>query len=183
MENHFNSSEYIKHLADELIRNFAYSSSATTPVLVGNAREKEVIRKLELLLPKFVAVGSGCVIDSYGKTSKQLDIIIYEKDYCPVFSINESPETTYYPCEAVIAVGEVKSTLNTKELDDIFKKINSVKELKRHSVESKSLMTDIPYKSFRKYGMTGAFEGAPEEDYDQENKSTDQIFGFALCGE
>ena len=182
MENKFNSSEYINHLANELIRNFSYSGAATTPVLVGSAREKEVMRKLELLLPKFVGIGSGCVIDSYGNTSKQLDIILYEKDFCPVFCINESAETTYFPCEGVIAVGEVKSTLNTKELKDIFKKIESVKKLKRFSSPSKSQLRNENHFSFRSYGTKMSMEGAKSEDFDQENKITDQIIGFALCG-
>ncbi len=183
MEQHFDSKEYIKHLAAELIRNFAFSSSATTPVLVGSAREKEVIRKLELLLPKSIAVGSGCVIDSYGKTIKQMDIVLYEKDLCPVFCINESAETTYYPCEGVIAAGEIKSSLNTKELENIFEKANSVKILKRHSIPEKSQLRGDDFFAFRKYGVRTAFEGAKSEDFDQKNKSTDQIYCFALCGE
>lgn len=183
MKNSFNSSEYINHLANELIRNFAYSGAATTPVLVGNAREKEVMRKLELILPKFVGIGSGCVIDSYGNTSKQLDIILYEKDYCPVFCINESAETTYYPCEGVIAVGEIKSTLNSKELRDIFNKIDSVKKLKRYSKSQISSLGGGNCYPFRKYGATMSMEGSKREDFDQENKITDQIIGFSLCGD
>lgn len=183
MKNSFNSSEYINHLANELIRNFEYSGSATTPVLVGSAREKEFMKKLELLLPKFVGVGSGCVIDSYGNTSKQLDIILYEKDFCPVFCINDSYETTYYPCEGVIAVGEVKSAMNTKELKDIFSKINSVKNLKRHSEGSKSELREGKSFDFRKYGSLITIEGVEADDFNQEKNPKDQIFGFALCGD
>lgn len=183
MEQHFSSSEYVKHLANELIRNFSFSSSATTPVLVGSAREKEVIRKLELLLPKSIGVGSGCIIDSYGKTSKQIDIVLYEKDLCPVFCINESSETTYYPCEGVIAAGEVKSSLNSKELTNIFDKAESVKVLKRYSVLEKSGLRGNGHFAFRKYGSRTSFEGAESEDYDQLNKISDQIFCFALCGD
>ncbi len=183
MEQHFNSSEYIKHLANELIRNFAFSRSATTPVLVGSAREKEVIRKLELLLPKSIGIGSGCIIDSFGKTSKQMDIVLFEKDLCPVFCINESSETTYYPCEGVIAAGEVKSSLNSKELTNIFNKAQSVKELKRFTELEKSDLSGSGYYAFRKYGNRTSFAGAPSEDYDQVNKYTDQIFCFALCGD
>lgn len=118
----FDFKKYINHLADELVRNFDFASNATTPVLIGSAKEKEVIRKLEMLLPNSVGIGSGCVIDSYGNTSKQMDVIIYEKEFCPVFCINDSAETTYYPCEGVIAAGEIKTTLNSKELNNIFDK-------------------------------------------------------------
>lgn len=177
----FNSKQYIQHLATELINNFAYSSNATTPVLIGSAREKEVIRKLELLLPNGVGIGSGCVIDSYGNTSKQIDIIIYEKNMCPIFCINESPETTYYACEGVIAVGEVKSALNKKELKDIFEKSSSVKQLTRHSVKEKTGFGNEAY-PYRKYNSTTSIIGAIDENFDQKNKIHDQIFFFAICG-
>lgn len=180
----FDSKLYIDHLAEELIKNFNYASNATTPVLIGSAREKEVIRKLELLLPNSVGIGSGCVIDSFGEVSKQMDIIIYEKEFCPVFCINDSPETTYYPCEGVIAAGEVKSTLTSKELENIFEKSKSVKKLIRHSELKKSGFPgfDKMHYPFRKYNSKTSFEGAQEENYDQKNKFLDQIFFFALCG-
>jgi hypothetical protein len=142
-----------------------------------------VLRKLELLLPKSIGVGSGCIIDSFGKTSKQMDILLYEKDLCPVFCINESSETTYYPCEGVIAAGEVKSSLNSEELTNIFDKVKSVKVLKRYSVPENGKLRGGEFYAFRKYGNRTSFEGARSEDYDQLSKTTDQIFCFALCGD
>ena len=100
-------------------------------MLVGSAKEHPVRSKLEHILPAGIAVGSGCVIDSYGETSKQMDVVLYEKNICPVYSINDTPETTYYPCEGIVAVGEIKSSLNSDELEDIFDKIESVKRLRR----------------------------------------------------
>ena len=43
-----------------------------------------------------------------------MDVVLYEKEQCPVFCINNSAETTYYPCEGVLAVGEVKSTIGNR---------------------------------------------------------------------
>ena len=62
-----------------------------------------------------------------GKQAVKVTSILYEQDICPVFSINGTPETTYYPCECVIAVGEVKSALGQGSLQDAFKKIASVR--------------------------------------------------------
>lgn len=177
----FDFKNYINHLASELIRNFDYASNATTPVLIGSAKEKEVIRKLEMLLPNSVGIGSGCIIDSFGNTSKQMDIIIYEKEFCPVFCINESSETTYYPCEGVVAAGEVKTNLNSKELENIFEKAESVKKLKRYSVEEKGSLGGNFF-SYRTYNSKMSFECSTSENFDQENKVLDQIFCFALCG-
>lgn len=183
MDKIFDTNIFLNHLAQELIANFAIAGSATTPGLVGGAREKAVRDKLSSLLTKSVGVGSGCVIDSYGNTSKQIDIIIYEKDLCPVFAINDNPESTYYPCEGVIAIGEVKSSLNGKELDDIFQKILSVKKLIRFAKPSKSQMTGDLVTTFRKFGSTTSWDCAQVEEFNQNTKRTDQIFGFAFCGE
>lgn len=177
----FDYKKYINHLADELIRNFDFASNATTPVLIWNAREKEVIKKLEMLLPNSVGIGSGCVIDSYGNVSKQIDIVIYEKEFCPIFCINNSPETTYYPCEGVIACGEIKSVLNAKELENIFQKASSIKKLKRYSVDEISSVSNQPYRSFRNYNSKISFDCTPAENFDQNNKLLDQIFCFSLC--
>ncbi|MCD4818836.1 MAG: hypothetical protein K8S23_09105 [Candidatus Cloacimonetes bacterium] len=127
MDNTFNSRGYFYDLALEVIKNFDKANKATTPVLVGTAKENEIRRKLEDIFPSSIGLGSGCIIDSYGHTSNQTDIILYEKEICPVFCINNTPESTYYPCEGVIAVGEIKSTLKTKELVDSMAKIESVK--------------------------------------------------------
>ncbi|MDJ1484044.1 hypothetical protein QNI16_26340 [Cytophagaceae bacterium YF14B1] len=182
MATNFDINAYLNHIAQELIRNYAFASDATTPSLIGGAREAEVRKKLSTLLPRTVSVGTGCIIDSYGNTSKQIDIIIYEKEHCPVFSINDHPESTYFPCEGVIAVGEVKSSLDGKELDDIFSKINSVKSLQRYPYPSVSEFTGKTIISYRHYGSTLSWDCAEEEQFDQKSKKTDQIFGFAFCG-
>ena len=62
MENTFNSKQYINSVAAELIFAFDSANSATTPVLVGTAKEKAVMKKLEMLLPHGAGIGTGCVI-------------------------------------------------------------------------------------------------------------------------
>lgn len=184
MERKFSVSAYLSHLARELINNFSLAGGATTPVLVGSAKEKATRQKLEKLLPPMIGVGTGCIIDSFGGTSKQMDIILYEKEFCPIFSINDTPETTYYPCEGVIAIGEIKSTLNTAELEDIFAKVESVKSLKRFAEpEASVLFKGKKIVPFRCFGNAGSFECTEDEEFNQDAKWTDQIFCFALCGE
>ncbi len=116
--------------------------------------EKATREKLDQLLPRALATGSGCIIDSDGRTSRQMDVVIYERFLCPVFCINDNPETTYYPCEGVVAVGEIKSKVGKSEFDDSVKKMESVKGLKR----SFELFSDDEanagcLRSSRKYGQ------------------------------
>lgn len=172
MESQFFAKEYVRTLALELINSFAKAGMATTPGLVGSAREKAVRNKLEKIFPQAVGVATGCVIDVENNTSKQTDIILFEKDICPVFSINDNPETTYYPCESVMAVGEVKSVLGTRELMDAFNKIESVKCLRRLLNEERS---------FRGYCSRTVLYGTIYERYNQFEKPLDQIYGFIIC--
>jgi hypothetical protein len=173
MEQAFDSVKFVNSLAEELIFNFGRAGSATTPTLVSSVKEHETRRKLQSVLPSFLGVGTGCVIDSYGHTSKQTDVVLYEKDICPVFSINNTHDTTYYPCEGVIAVGEIKSTLDSKELKKAFDNIKSIKEARRFNdpARAKGL--------YRNYGLGTSIQGI--KDFDQKNNFSDQIFSFILC--
>jgi hypothetical protein len=173
MEESFNSKEYVRYVAEELISEFERAGKATTPVLVGSARETAIRAKLASLFPSYVGVGTGCVIDTFGKTSKQTDIILYEKDICPVYSINNTPETTYYPCEGVIGVGEVKSTLTKSELEKAFKNIASTKECQRYYPPSKEKT------GYRNFGSNQPILGV--EVFDQKHNFKHQIYGFILC--
>lgn len=174
MDKTFSSHKFLDDLAEELIFNFARAGGGTTPGLVGSAREHEVRRKLQSVLPTKVAVATGCVIDSFGNTSNQCDVILYEKDHCPVFSVNGDPAATYIPCESVIAVGEIKSSLGTSEINDAVAKIAKVKSLRRYLNDPTC---------FRHYGSVMSVQGAPSEAFDPEHKPLDQIFGFILCHE
>jgi len=172
MDAAFSTIDFLNYLAQELIHNFARASAATTPGLVGGAREVEVRRKLEMLLPEKVSVATGCVIDSYGFTSNQTDVVVHEKDNCPVFSINGAPEATYIPCEGVVAVGEIKSDLGTKELRDSVTKVRKIKGLRRAIRDATC---------FRQYGTSMVMQGAPAEAFDPVNKIWDQTYAFVLC--
>jgi hypothetical protein len=178
MDKTFNPSEYVTSLALELVDNFARANRGTTPHLVGSAKEKAVRDKLASLLPSFVGVGTGCIIDTFGNTSKQCDLVIYEKDFCPIFSINDNPDSTYFPCESVIAIGEIKTSLNTEQLTDSFSKVKSVKSLKRFSAPfSKGTIGGF---EFRHYGSKMIITGVESEAYDQTLKHYDQIYSFIL---
>ena len=144
--------------------------------------EEPVRKQLQQILPRGIAVGSGFVIDSYGRTSRQTDIILYEQDICPVFSINGTPETTYYPCECVIAVGEVKSALDRNSLKDAFKKIASVKGLRRHLVHH---MVPDPRTGqgcplYRSYGN---LHEADVVDVNEKPGERGEVYGFVLSGD
>ena len=131
MDSSFSSHSFVNQVGVDLIGDFKKARRATTPTLVGGAIEQATRNAFKRLLSHGLEIGSGCVIDSYGRTSRQMDIVIYES-LAPVFCINDHPETTYYPYEGLVSVGEIKSKVGVKELEDALAKTDSIKSLKAH---------------------------------------------------
>ncbi len=182
MTSAFDSHEFIAGLGYALIREFEEARQATTGPLVGSAIETPVRKRLEQVLPRGIAVGSGCVIDSYGGCSKQQDVVLYERDVCPVFSINDTPESTYYPCEGVIAIMEVKSSVGSAELEDSFEKVASVKRLRRYFGQDQTVQRDPSsepeYRRYQSAQMANSIRFTSPEDV--EPYGLDQILGVVL---
>ena len=134
MSRTFDPDAFIRRIGERLVDEFKDAKAGTTPSTVGSAAEQPVRDQLEQVLPRGLGVGEGFVIDNYDGTSRQQDVVVYERDICPVFSVNRTAQTTYYPCEGVIAVGEIKSRLDGDSLEDAFRKVASAKELRRYDV-------------------------------------------------
>ena len=184
MDDSFDPDRFIRRIGERLVDEFRDAKAGTTSSTVGSAAEQPVRKQLEQILPRGLGVGQGFVIDSYSGTSRQQDVIIYERDICPVFSVNNTPETTYYPCEGVIAVGEVKSFLDRKSLEDAFAKVASVKALQRHMVPDQAPhpTTGEPIPMKRSYlslhgGPIRVLNDSPRK------KEYEEIFSFVLSSE
>ena len=182
MSSTFDARDFIARLGSALIREFEEAKQATTGPLIGSAIESPVRKRLEQVLPRGIAVGSGCVIDSYGACSRQQDVVLYERDVCPVFSINDTPESTYYPCEGVLAVMEVKSSMGSAELEDSFEKVASVKHLRRYFGQDQTVHHDSSsepeYRRYQSAQMANSIRFTSQEDV--ESYGLDQILGIVL---
>lgn len=172
MQKSFSSVNFLNDLAQDLIDWFKKAGRATTPVWVGSTRENEVIQRLAQIFPDTIWIESWFVIDTHGHTSKQTDIIMFERNITTGFPVNKNAWIVYYPCESVIAVGEVKSTLNSEDLIDSFAKIKSVKESSRFFHDKTKC---------RWYCSRLRIQGSDSEYYSQETKIHDQIYSFILC--
>ena len=174
----FDTHVNIKNLGHELVLAYESATQGTTPGLKGDARERAVRTKLQAILPGGVGVGTGCVIDSEGNASAQIDVIPYEQQFCPVFQFGE--DIGYYPCESVMAVGEIKSTIGKKELGDIYEKIASVRKLNRFPkpVGRKDPQTGkVEYRTYLDK-TTRLMDG--DQKTIQNSSSSTQIYGFGL---
>lgn len=93
----------------------------------GDEVENLIREKISLFLPERYLVKQGHIINSEGKVSNQFDIIIFDRLNTPKF-FEASNETVYYPIESVLAVGEIKKTLRSKDPIEFGKKIRYLKE-------------------------------------------------------
>jgi hypothetical protein len=100
--------------------------------VLGEVNENRFIDVLRRYLPKRYAVDTGIVLDCRGKTSDQIDVIVYDNQYTPTLLDQENHR--FIPAEAVYAVFEVKPTINKPYLKYAGDKAASVRRLKRTSV-------------------------------------------------
>jgi hypothetical protein len=98
----------------------------------GDVCEKHFITILRAYLPKRYAVDSAIVIDSTGRTSDQMDVVIYDPQYTP--TLLDQHDHKYVTAEAVYAVMEVKPTVNKGYLRYAGEKAASVRRLTRTSI-------------------------------------------------
>lgn len=101
------------------------------PTSRGNATEEIWRNQLKAILPSRFSIGSGIVLDAHGNRSDQIDCIVFDDTYSPKF-FGENNEL-YVPAEAVHAVFEIKQEVNKRYLDDVSKKLSSVRKLHRTS--------------------------------------------------
>ena len=126
----------------------------------GEAREEVLRAFLTRHLPRRVGVSKGFVFDRSGDVSRQIDLVVYDRLFSPRFEVAGGKR--FFPAEAVVCVGEVKSTLGSKrDLADGLAKVLSVKQLNRGA---KGENIAVP-------------SGSP---MDQRSNHLDQIFGFVF---
>jgi hypothetical protein len=176
----FDPAQFVNRIGRKLVMEFADASEAGTPGLIGSAREHPARVQLVKLLPAYVSIGSGLLIDSYGEQSKQQDIVMFERDFCPVYSINDTPDATYFPIEGVIANGEVKSSVDKEVLFNALDNIRSAKSLRRYAPRTDDGIHG-PLAYFRSFGMANSFAATPRDEFNQDLNFTDQIYSFILC--
>jgi Domain of unknown function (DUF6602) len=137
------------------------------PGEVGTGRENVLKAILTKYLPKRYEVDSGFVIDALGNKSEQMDIVIYEADYTPVFEVVEGKK--FFPCETVVAVGQVKTDIGSREkIRECLNNISSAKGLDRSNKGTNMI-------------ITGPGISLKNMKFDPNSVFRDQIFGFIFC--
>jgi uncharacterized protein DUF6602 len=99
------------------------------PTAKGDATEFEWCETIGAFLPKRYKVAKAFVIDGNSNTSDQIDVVIYDRQYCPLFF--EAQGARFIPAESVYAVFEVKQEIDSGEIAHAGRKAASVRRLHR----------------------------------------------------
>lgn len=103
----------------------------------GGASEDVWRTLLRKHLPHRYQVDTGFVVDSDGKFSEQIDVIIFDRQYSPlVFQLGTRK---IFPAESLYAVFEAKQSANRKSIQAAQRKAATVRSLKRTSLPIRHL--------------------------------------------
>jgi hypothetical protein len=104
------------------------SGALIHPGEFGGLRESLVRNLLQHFLPESFGVSEGFVIAPNGDVSAQCDVVVYSRQHCPI--IQTAERQRFFPVEAVVAVGEVKSNADSTVLRDALEKLVKVKQMR-----------------------------------------------------
>lgn len=145
----------------------------------GAATELNWIKWLKKYLPNRYQVDQAFIIDSNGRFSEQMDLVIYDQQYSP-FVFNQDG-AIYIPAESVYAVFEIKQELDKPNFEYATDKIKSVRLLNRTSapiVQASGIIKN-PKKPFHIIGgiltLTTSWKDVFGEPFQNSISGTDEI--------
>lgn len=157
------------------------------PTAKGDGTELHWLEMLQRRLPARYRAERAFVIDAEGNRSHQIDIVIHDRQFCPV--LLDTAGGIHIPAESVYAAIEVKQDLTKGQMEYAGDKIASVRRLHRTSAEfahaaGRSRTTPKPilggivtYESGWSPALGQAFETALRVSPDEERID----LGCALC--
>ncbi|MEQ9104490.1 MAG: hypothetical protein RIE53_07300 [Rhodothermales bacterium] len=113
-------------------RLYTVRSSIAHPTAKGDGSENVWIGLLNKYLPRRYCATSAFVVDSKGTFSEQVDVVVYDRQFCPL--IFEYEGTTVVPAESVYAVFEAKQEVDANQIQYAQAKAATVRRLYRTSL-------------------------------------------------
>lgn len=123
-------SHYFDHVSQELHSKIAQAKVYITRhnPSTGALAEAVLRQFLKEHLPGGVGVKQGFIVDSLGNLSRQCDILIYDSHlYAPFY---QTGDLAVVPVEAVIAIIEVKTSINKKTFHDVLRYFRDLEKFK-----------------------------------------------------
>jgi len=116
--------------------DIVHSATAHGPT-IGDASEDSWLSMLQEFMPTRYCVTKGFVVDSEGNSSDQIDVIIHDRHFSPVFCAPGGVQ--FVPAESVYAVFEIKQDLSREHVQYAADKAASVRRLHRTSAPIRQL--------------------------------------------
>lgn len=137
-------SNFEKHLLGifKILKNkFDYiNQSIGHNLTTGEENETEIRKLLIDFLPSNYGISSGLIIDTKGNQSKQVDIIIYDKN-TPNYTL--SSDSKLFLVDQVIATIEIKTTFTTGESGSLNQSLENVKSIKNLKPSAQKWIEDV----------------------------------------
>lgn len=126
-------SQLLAGLHDDIQQRLATARKAFGhPSTKGDASEHVWLEMLKTYLPQRYQVATAHVVDSAGRFSQQIDVVIFDRQYSPF--IFQYQGQTIVPAESIYAVFEAKQSINAEHVAYAQEKVASVRALNRTSL-------------------------------------------------
>lgn len=102
------------------------------PDAKGDSSERIWLELLQTYLPRRYEAKTAFVVDSLGKFSQQIDVVVFDRQYSPFIFHFEGQAVV--PAESVYAVFESKQAITSTEVSYAKEKVASVRRLHRTSL-------------------------------------------------
>lgn len=109
--------ELLRSRIRTLLENCRAAGELKHALTAGMLRENYLREFFRDLIPAAFRVATGFVIDADGRSTPQLDFIVYDPSALPPVVL--SHDLAVLPCESVVLVAEIKSTLTTSDFSQI----------------------------------------------------------------
>lgn len=127
-----NIAEIFDEVADKMRSDAKQTRLALNhPGMKGSCFEELFRAFLRTYLPRSIDVSTGILVDSCGRSTRQLDVILSDANRTPV--LYRQGDIRVIPVECVYSVIEVKAYLDAEELGRIFQNMLSVRSLEKEA--------------------------------------------------
>jgi hypothetical protein len=134
----FNLGEAFRTTTSKMLASFGGARSLTHHAsTLGSGLESDWRDTLEEFLPRRFAVNPAFVVDCRGQESHQMDLVIHDRHFSPMFWT--MGDTLFLPAECVYAIIEVKPALTRDYVAYAGAKADSVRRLHRTSAPIRQL--------------------------------------------
>lgn len=108
--------------------SFEVNKTVNHQGIKGSLNETLFLELIRDLVPQKYKLTKGIIQDKVGFQSNESDIVLYDNEILPALLFGL--ELSFVPCEAVEYTFEIKSSLNSNELDTTIKKFENLKKCK-----------------------------------------------------